>query len=253
MESVSLQTPEKSYTLEHAIADVDRLRTCQAHREVELLTQKLVRFAGAERNVFLSWEPTEDSGERFRFLIGCSPVWCQEYNANKWWMIDPCLRYARTNVDPIRASQLPLETAGQRQLMQAAAQYGFRAGMVVPAHGPRGARMGLLYLGSSGAPETVEPRVWACRGLMVNLAFALLAWHIELDRSDALARGPLDAIDLSLLSYAARDLDAAACAALLGIEEDEVARRFRTINRRLRVNSRKLAARRALELGIISA
>lgn len=253
MASPSLETSTAPYSLEQAFDDVSAIRSCRAHVGVERITRRLVRFVGGEQYVFLSWEPAEgDGNERFRFLIGCSPVWCQEYNDRKWCVIDPCLRYAKTNSDPLFPRTLPLETEGQRELMAAAARYGFRSGMIVPAHGPRGARVGLLYLGSEALADSVEPHMWRYRGLMTTLSLTLLTWHVEVDRLEALEGGPFDKTDLALLSYVARDFDTPTSAELLGIDAGEIDRRFRAINRRLKVTSRKSAAQRALALGLIA-
>jgi DNA-binding CsgD family transcriptional regulator len=163
----------------------------------------LVRALGGESFVFVSLHPgvTTESRATHRFLIGCSPEWCQMYNANKWYMTDPFLEYARSNTAPITGSEIAVETKGQREMLEAASEHGFRSGIVVPVHTSTSERMGVLYVGSDDSQAIGEKRLTAQRLYFRALAMELLDWSIRMARREVLEAHDISEMDLRIMGY----------------------------------------------------
>jgi DNA-binding CsgD family transcriptional regulator len=163
----------------------------------------LVRALGGESYVFVSLHPgvTTESRATHRFLIGCSPEWCQMYNANKWYMTDPFMEYARSNTAPITGSEVAVETQGQREMLAAASKNGFRSGIVVPVHTSTSERMGVLYIGTDDSPAVGEKRLTAHRLYFRALAMELLDWSIRTARREILDARGISEIDLRIMGF----------------------------------------------------
>ncbi|WP_126223397.1 helix-turn-helix transcriptional regulator [Burkholderia ambifaria] len=173
--------------------------------ETEVLqhARQVVSACGGQWFVFSSLHPRDQSLERvtFRFLIGCMPQWCQVYNAHRWYTIDPFLEYALTNTAPIVGGDMVLRTAGQREIMDAAASYGFRSIYIVPAHGSGKGRIGLLYIGSDEERSEGEKTFSRNRFLLRSLASELLDWSSARLKDESIRAFNLDAADLKVLEF----------------------------------------------------
>lgn len=189
--------------------------TDEAARDAALA---IVRALGAHSFVYLSVLPPEPPAEhdRFHYLVGCRPDWFALYCQRQWHLIDPYLAYARTHSAPIVGSALRATTPGQRALLAAAANHGYRSGLIVPTHTSRGAhkRMGLLYIGSE-QPRTIgEPLLLARRVEFTALGVELLAWWSQRQRARAMRKYRLTDADLELLQWVQQGLVAREIAAL---------------------------------------
>src|SRR5437879_1199919 len=114
--------------------------------------------------------------EHYRYLVGCKPEWCFLYNQNKWYAIDPFIDYVMHHTSPVLALDVPLTSPGQQRMMAAAAEHGFRSGVVVPAHSDSSARVGVLYLGTDQDPTLARRSLVRHRSLMPAVAMELLEW-----------------------------------------------------------------------------
>jgi DNA-binding CsgD family transcriptional regulator len=163
----------------------------------------LIESLGGQSFVFVSLHPEDQSAIRLthRFLIGCSPEWCQLYNANRWYLTDPCLEYAKVSTIPILGSELPLHTTGQRQMLEVAAEHGFRSGYVVPVHASEKGRIGVLYIGSDELPVTAELKFKKNRVLFRALALELLDWSSRALREEIIDKYGLTKKDVELVTY----------------------------------------------------
>lgn len=234
-------------------SQINRIKSCKDETEVNTLLRALLSHFDIESYVYISMRRGEASGESFRYLIGCAPGWCQKYNAKKWFAIDPFIQYALRNSAPIVGSEIKPQTPGQIELLAAAAEHGFRSGMIIPAHSGNSARIGALYLGSTGRPEEVEPTLIKSRNQLRAIAMELFEWWEEKIRGEMLARYRIDDIDLQLLAFEQKGFTTSEGASLLGVTESLINGRFRRINDKLDVHHRKRAVERALELGILHA
>ncbi|MBN3856760.1 LuxR family transcriptional regulator [Paraburkholderia sp. Ac-20340] len=216
---------------------VDDLLNATDELELAELVKRAIQTRGAESFVFVSLHPSDfsDSRSTYRFLIGCRPEWCQLYNANRWYLTDPCLEYARSNTAPLLGSELPVRTAGQRRMLEVAAEYGFRSGYVVPVHTSEKGRIGILYLGSDLPPETMEAKFHEARPLFRALALELLEWSSRAVREEVMQVTGLTHDELRLLGLVRTGFTAADIAAELQVSSVTVYRQFQRINEKLNV------------------
>ena len=203
--------------------------------EVMLYTRQITQACGADWFVFSSLHPRDQSPERvtYKFLIGCRPEWCQEYNRNRWFTIDPFLEYAVTNTAPVVGSAVPLRTSGQRELMEAATRYGFRSGYFVPAHGSGKGRIGLLYLGSDKTPEEGEKLFSERRFVFRSLASELLDWSSASLREEAISAYKLSTVDLQVLEFARDGFTAQQIAKELNQSPNKIYSHFKQITQKI--------------------
>jgi DNA-binding CsgD family transcriptional regulator len=189
--------------------------------------------------------------EHYRYLVGCAPRWCFVYNEHKWYAIDPFIDYSLNNSAPVLASDVPLTSPGQGRLLAAAAEHGFRAGIVVPAHSASTTLVGVLYLGTSEEGRVSQESLGQHRNLMRAFSLELLEWWDRKLRQDGLDDLELDDLDVDLLYKALEQATAEEAAKELGVTLSRVNSRYERLNRKLHVFSKRQAVERALELGII--
>lgn len=216
---------------------VDDLLNAADEMELIPLVKRAVQTHGADWFVFVTLHPSDysDSRSTYRFLIGCRPEWCQLYNANRWYLTDPCLEYARSNTAPVLGSALPLQTTGQQRILVVAAEYGFRSFYIVPVHTSERGRIGVLYLGSEHSPEQIEPRFHEARPFFRALAMELLEWSSAAVREEALQMTGLTLEELRLLRLVKAGFTATDIASELKVSSVTVYRQFQRINEKLNV------------------
>lgn len=197
----------------------EELLVAKDDSELADCVSSIVTALGGESYVFVSLHPGVSMASRgtHRFLIGCRPEWCQMYNANKWYMTDPFLEYARSNTAPIVGSQISLETQGQREMLMAASENGFRSGIVVPVHTSIAERMGVLYIGSDDIQEVGEKKLTAQRLYFRALAMELLDWSVRTARSEVMEAHAITELDLSVVGYLKSGFTAEDIARELGV------------------------------------
>ncbi len=181
----------------------EKLMAAEDDSELAYCVKTIVTSLGAESYVFVSLHPGDTSASRatHRFLIGCRPEWCQMYNANKWYTTDPFLDYARSNTAPVTGSQIVATTQGQREMLAAASENGFRSGFVVPVHTSDTERIGVLYIGSDDGQAAGEKKLTAQRLYFRSLAVELLDWFSRTTKRELLAAHDLTDKDLRVVGY----------------------------------------------------
>ena len=179
------------------------LMSAEDDSELAECVRSLVVALGGDSYVFVSLHPGDTTSSRatHRFLIGCRPEWCQMYNANKWYMTDPFLEYARNNTEPITGSGIVTKTQGQRDMLAAASKNGFRSGIVVPVHTSDTERMGVLYVGSDDSELVGEKRLTAQRLYFRALAQELLDWFIRMTKREVIEAHAITDKDLLVVGY----------------------------------------------------
>jgi DNA-binding CsgD family transcriptional regulator len=155
------------------------------------------------------------------------------------------------NTSPALASDIPLTTPGQGRLLAAAAEHGFRSGIVVPAHSASAIWIGVLYLGTDDDSEHAERSFSQHRNLMRAFALELLEWWDGKLRVDSLEDLELDDLDIDLLYKAQEQATAEEAARELGVTVSRVNSRYERLNRKLEVASKRHAVEKALALGLI--
>jgi hypothetical protein len=230
---------------------IDHIKDCSGQQEVASNISSLIAYFDLSSYVFLVIQRGSTRRHRKWFLIGCSPEWCQIYNDRKWFMIDPFVDHALRDSRPILGSAIVPKSPGQIELMAIAAEYGFRSGIVIPAHTGLGSRVGVLYLGSNKSAAEMESRLLASRHLLRVIAMELFEWWEAKYISEAIGGHRFDEIEVELLRLYHEGFNTAAAAAALGLTFSQVNNRFRSINQTLGTRNRKEAVELAFDLGIL--
>lgn len=243
--------PESLTSFESLDDSISWIRGYETETEVLDASRQIIVYLGFQTFVFGA---LSRSGERehYRYLLGCDPQWCFLYNENKWYAIDPYIDYALKHTSPALASQIPVTTAGQVRLLAAAAEHGFRSGMVVPAHSPASTRIGVLYLGTNDDEERVRQSYGRHRNLMRAFGLELLEWWDAWLRTTTLSELDLDEIDLELLQKAQERATAEDAARELGLTLSRVKARYNRLISKLNVSNKREAAEKAMLLGLIN-
>jgi len=241
---------ESSGSFERANEWISWISGYETEGEVEAAARQIVEYFGLQQYVFGALRKT-GRREQYRYLVGCSPQWCYVYNENKWYAIDPFIDYALHNTTPVLASSVVLSSPGQARLLAVAAEHGFEAGIIVPAHSASTNLVGILYLGTKEIAGHAERSFGQHRNLMRAFALELLEWWDAKLRNDNLEDLELDELDIDLLYKALAQATAEETAIELGVTLSRVNSRYERINRKLDVSSKRHAVERALELGII--
>lgn len=251
MKSQALKRIEEDENIVAIDDAIYRIKSCCNEVEVANLLRPLVQELGADSYVFIHLNRDRQNRENYRYLIGCSPKWCQMYNANKWFAIDPFIQYALNNSGPILGSGIRAESVGQQELMSSAAENGFRSGMVIPAHAGNQHRLGVLYVGSSKPAIQVEVGFLRNRNYLRAISLELFEWMEAKLHTEIVARLQLDNLDLELLRLELQGFTAEDSANMLGCTTAIVNHRFLRINDKLEVHHKKDATKKAIELGIL--
>lgn len=230
-----------------------RIKECESEVDIKAVLRPLIRYFGAESFVFVSMRHDDARRESYQYFIGCLPAWCQLYNRRRWYAIDPFVKYALSHSTPILGSAIVAESPGQAEMLAAAAQNGFRSGMVIPSHGGSRSRVGVLYVGSPLPPEDVEPHLLQHRVMLRAVSLELLEWWQAKLKANDVRHVKLSSYDLNLLALQRDGYTSEESAQELGLTTSQVNNRYRRINARLCVANKAMAVERAVELGLLAA
>ena len=248
------QAPKANVNFQAAVHDaILRIKDCRGESEVASLLQDITRSFGVTSYVFVSIRSDDSGSANHRYLIGCTPKWCQIYTAKKWIYIDPFIQFARSNSTPIPGSAIQPKTSGQAELLAAAAENGFRSGAVIPAHSGNSKRIGVLYLGSELPPDQIEPKLMQNRSLLRAVAMEIFEWWDARIRAEVIASLNVNDVDVALLKLVHEGFTAEEIAKLLNIAKPVIQTKIRHLNEKFEVHSKKQAAEKAIELGILAA
>lgn len=207
---------------------------------------------GAERAVFVSFVRDDADLSACRFLLACDPAWCQRYIEAGHMAHDPWLAYAAHNSAPIVASTLRIADPEGQRVVALAQGNGFASAVLVPAHSGAGhSRISLLCLGSD-QPGYFEAGGFGRMRLSARvLAAELHEWWLSRIRRELLVRARITADDLELLRREYQGLSSKQIAAELDVSPSSINSRFQRMNCKLGVLNRRMAARLALECGLL--
>ena len=231
---------------------LDKIKGIEATIQVVGLVREIIRPFGIESFVFVSMRRGDISRESYRYLIGCDPAWCLMYQTRNWNNNDPFMEHAASESTMVLGSVITTGTPSQREMLATAAQYGFRSGMVVPAHGAATARVGVLYLGSPLPPDQIEESLWANRMVMRELAFELREWWQAKLHRKALVSLQIDDVDLNLLQHKRGGFTTKEVCELLGLNKAMVDSRLRRLCEKLNAPTTKQAIDKATHLDILA-
>ncbi|MDP5009558.1 MAG: autoinducer binding domain-containing protein [Glaciimonas sp.] len=202
----------------NAMEAMNEIIYCQTEEEVLQLSAEVVRSTGCESFVYTTMRADDRRPEQdtYRYFIGCRSEWCDVYSGRKWFMNDPFVEYARTNTCAIVGSQIKAgRTSGQLEMLEAAAEHGFRSGMILPTHSSLtvGERMGILYIGIDAEEAIGEPVLHANRITFRALGMELLDWWIARLYNEGRERYKLTEVEVEVLQHYKNGLRAAEIAA----------------------------------------
>jgi hypothetical protein len=222
-----------------------------AVRLLRAITQRL----GLDAAVFTSYVQEDATASSCRALLACDPAWALQYAEHAWCRHDPWLRHALGSAEPVLARDLVPLSEQERWVADAAAHYGFRSALIVPAPTPAAlSRTGVLCLGSQrpdffdrdGAAELTVLGV-----LARSLAMQLGDWMHRVVRDELMASARISADDLRLLQHQRQGHNSKRIAAMLGTEAKTIDCRFQRLNLRLGAANRRAAVRLAELYGLI--
>lgn len=230
----------------------ERIVEAKDQATVHTLLTEGVQALGAESAVFVSFIRDNADLSACRFMLVCEPDWCRRYLDAGCFAHDPWLAYAAHHSEPIPASTLPvLDPEGQR-VIALAMQNGFASAALVPAHSGAGhSRISLLCLGST-QPGFFEGDGFGRFRLGARLLAAELHdWWLARIRRDLLVKARITPADLELLRHERQGHTSKRIAAELHVSKSSINSRFQRMNLKLGVPNRRLAARLAVECGLL--
>lgn len=220
--------------------------------EVLSLFHEVVVGLGADSGVFLSCLRDDATRTSFRSLWACDPSWAAEYASHRWFEHDPWLRYASTDAEPIRSSDLACSSNEECAFANVAAKHGFTSALIAPAPSAVGlSRVGVLSLGSvdSGRFDGEDyPKV---RVLARALAMELHHWIAQSMREELLQGVRLTEAELHLLRHEAAGHSSKVIGAAMGLEAKTIDCRFQRLNAKLGAPDRRSAVRIARLYGLL--
>ncbi|WNC95479.1 autoinducer binding domain-containing protein (plasmid) [Paraburkholderia sp. FT54] len=208
---------------------LSKVRTITASLGGMQFIYQWIRFDGAT--------PAAGDPVETRYLVGCRPGWTQQYIARLWYMNDPCVVYARTNVAPALMSHVNVHRI-DHWLVTEARMHGFASGIVVPAHIHGHGMVGLLHVSNSVRAPAGEGVLWDNRVLLRAMSSELLDWRVSQVRHDAQAKYELSEQETQILRMLRDGASASHVADQLGMSKHTV---YKTIYQRI---TRKTGATR---------
>lgn len=208
---------------------LSKIRTIIAGLGGMQFTYQWIRFNGAN--------PATGDSVEIRYLVGCRPSWTQQYIARLWYMNDPYVTYARTNVAPALTSHVNVHRV-DHWLVTEARMHGFASGIVVPAHIHGHGLVGLLHVSNSIRAPAGEDALWDNRVLFRAMSSELLDWRVSQVRENALAKYELSEQETEILRMLRDGASASHVADQLGMSKHTV---YKTIYQRI---TRKTGATR---------
>jgi hypothetical protein len=220
--------------------------------EVLALFHDIVAGLGASSGVFLSCLRDDATRTSFRSMWACDPSWTAEYASHQWFEHDPWLRYASSNAEPIRSSDLACTSNQEVDFAHAAAQHGFTSALIAPAPSPVGlSRVGVLCLGSSDPNQFDGDSFPRVRVLARALSMELHHWVEQSMREELLQGVRLTEADLSLLRHEASGHSSKFIGAAMNLEAKTIDCRFQRLNAKLGAPDRRTAVRIARLYGLL--
>lgn len=229
-----------------------RLARATEQSTVHALLHEGTAALGAECAVFLSFVRDSADVSACRFMLACDPEWCRRYLALGLIAHDLWLAYAAHHSVPILASALNATEPRHQQAIDLAVQHGFVSAVLVPAHSGAGhSRISLLCLGCSTPGFFADEGFGSFRVHARVLAMELHEWWLARIRRELIVKSHITPSDLILLRHEFQGHSSKRIAAELHVTTSSINSRFQRMNNRLGVANRRMAARLAIECGLI--
>lgn len=231
----------------------ERIASAGDQTELHRLLRAGVAVLGAERAAFVSFEKDKSTLSSCRFMLDCSPQWCQRYLERAGPSIDAWIRYAARESEPIVASALNILDPAQQALAALAVEAGFVSALLVPAHsGANHPRVSLLCIGHSTRGYFEAEGLSRLRVCARALTLELHDWWSARIRDETLAHARITDEELRLLERFWVGHTSKRIGAELNLSKTAVDSRFQRILVKLGVTSRRSAAKLAVDCGLIA-
>jgi DNA-binding CsgD family transcriptional regulator len=244
-----IQAPEYALRVMTLIDAIHR-----AHDVPDLLelVQACTNAMGATASVFLVAIPEAEERLTLQVLLACDPDFIYQHEQTCTLLEHPWFNYGREHDLPIAASQLPCDNVKQHAAVNLARQHGFESALILPTPSAAGlGRFGVLCLGSAAADDFDHEESHVVHLLARSLATALSDWFSVHSRDALQASARLITRDLKLLSMELHGLNTKQIARDLGTSSRAVDSQFQRIKQRMGCGTRKAAAKRAAEYGLL--
>ena len=231
----------------------ERIASAADQAELHRLLRAGVAALGAERAAFVSFEKDKSELSSCRFMLDCSPQWCQRYLERGGPSIDAWIRYAARESEPVVASALNIVDPAQKAVAALALEAGFVSALLIPAHsGANHARVSLLCLGHSVGGYFEADGLSRLRVCARALALELHDWWLARIRTETLAQSRFTQDELLLLERYWLGHTSKHIGAEMKLSKTAVDSRFQRLLVKLGATSRKGAARIAVDCGLIA-
>ncbi|MGS5087107.1 autoinducer binding domain-containing protein [Hydrogenophaga sp. A37] len=220
--------------------------------EVLSLFREAVAGLGADAGFFLSCLRDHATRTSVRSLWACDPAWPAEYAAQRWFEHDPWLRYASSNAEPARSSNLVCSSQKEVAFIRAAAEHGFAFALIAPSPSSVGlSRVGVLCLGSTDLERFAGEKYPQVRVLARALSMELHHSIAKSMREELLQGVRLTEADLQLLRCEAAGHSSKVIGAAMKLEAKTIDSRFQRVNAKLGAPDRRTAVRIARLYGLL--
>lgn len=239
------------------ILQLDRIESLKVLRDEASFSEHLieiVRAFGLDYYVLVSFNVDKDGEidfESHRHLVDCDVSWCQTYQERNWVYSDPFLHYAMASVEPVLFSRIRIESVGQRRMIEDAANFGIRSGIVFPSRIYHGGQHVVLYLVGKQEPAAVEPFLFAQRTLLRTLFSEVVEWWLQRQKDEMLASLDITEQHLRMLDMERQHFTSEEIAAEIGLTVSQVNNNFRRINSALGVRNKADAVRKVMNYGLL--
>lgn len=235
-----------------AVQILQRIGNTDAPDELLAAFREATLTLGADAGVFTSYIRDDATLASYRTLLACDPAWSTEYARQDWYADDPWLRHALHDTEPIRSTELVLQSERERVFVETAAGLGFASAVIVAAPSSQGpSRVGVLCLGSTTAGFFEDQGYETVRILARALAMELHACMRRSIRRELMTRSRITPDDIELLRHEAAGHSSKMIAATLNTEAKTIDCRFQRVNAKLDAPNRRAAVRLARLYGLL--
>lgn len=252
-----------SHRLEQKVSEPDfnvrfneLLKGVTGQNSFDALTQAMHQFndlLDCKGSIITLCSGTPQDIEDYRFVLACDINFKEQYRDKKWFQIDPYILYAQTNTAPVLLDSVIARSPGQKRLLAASRESGYRSGAVIAAHSPvKTACMSVLYIGSDEPEYFNEQSLEASKMYLRAIAAEVLEWRLKFKRLQILGELQLTEDERELLMLCRQGYSSREIASLTSRSKASIDQKFSRTARRLGVKSRQQAGTLAWELGLLS-
>jgi DNA-binding CsgD family transcriptional regulator len=207
---------------------------------------------GATASVFLVATPEDEEQLTLQVLLDCDPEFVHAYVQACSLLEHPWFGYGRAHDLPIAASRLTCDNVRQVAAVDLARRHGFESALILPTPGAAGlGRFGVLCIGSAQPDDFDHDEVHVVQVLARSLANELFDWFVIHSRDTLQSSARLATRDIKLLAMELQGLTTKDIAKAMGITSRAVDSQFQRIKQRMNCPTRRAAARRAAEYGLL--